>query len=322
MALVMGASRDVIQMVLLMTVLVCGLTAVSSECPRGCYCDTDTGTVICSNIDSFPTEFPAATKKIRITGGYLKEIPTGAFDNLQLLNFITFSLMTIGTIQRRAFYRIGRNVDNKVLMLDEVTIENIEQEAFEELTDFKSISISNAKLFNVSSGAFSKLSNIRIILLSSLTVPTLRSDTFITFSNVSSVAIDTSTIDLIEEEAFSNFTHVGTFELVRVRVGTLGSRFITSYKTENVTITQSTFELWQECSFCGIRATSVDVDQNIVHGTEGNVFKGMSVVEALSIDSNSLPFIVAGSAATSKLPWQGLPSIIIIIPLLNIALFS
>ena len=126
MALVMGASRDVIQMALLMTVLVCGLTAASSECPRGCYCDTDTGTVICSNIGSFPTELPAATKEITITGSYLKEIPTGAFDNLQQLESITFIFMTIGTIRRRAFCRIGRDIHNKVLMLLEVIIENIE----------------------------------------------------------------------------------------------------------------------------------------------------------------------------------------------------
>ena len=83
------------------------------------------------------------------------------------------------------------------------------------------------------------------------------------------------------------------FDLARVRVGTLRSRFITSYKTENVIITQSTFELWLECTFCGIRATSVDVDQNIVHGTEGNVFKGISDVKSLDIFDNSIPFIVA-----------------------------
>ena len=293
MALVMGASRDVILVVLLMTVLVCGLTAASSECPPGCSCVTDKRTVYCYNIDSFPTELPAATRQITITGRYLKEIPAGAFDNFQQLDFIIFSKMTIGTIRRRAFYRIGRHIHNKNLMFVEVTIEKIEQGAFEELEDFNSITISKAKLFNVASGAFSKLSNIGDMLLSSVTVHTLRSNTFTTFSNVTSVVIATSNVDLIEEEAFSNFTHVKSFTLVEGRVGTLGSRFITSYGTGTVNIVQSTFELWQECAFCGIRATSVIVAQNIVNGTEGNVFKGTSVVESLNIVSNSLPFIVA-----------------------------
>ena len=293
MTLVMGASRDVIQMVLLMTVLVCGLTAASSECPDGCICDTDKGTVFCVNIGSFATELPAATKQITITGSYLKEIPAGAFDNLQQLELIVFTNIAIGTIRRRAFYRIGRDVHNKTLVFNEVTIENIEQEAFEELEDFKSISIQSATLLNVSSGAFSKLSNIGHILLYAITVHTLRSNTFTTFNNVSSVVIGTCTIDLIEEEAFSNFTHVEAFTLVKVRVGTLGSRFITSYETGTLNIVQSTFGMWQGCSFCGISATSVIVVQNIVNGTEGKVFKSIRVVESLYIVSNSLPFVVA-----------------------------
>ena len=289
MALVMGASRDVIQMVLLVTVLVCGLTAASSECPRGCFCDTDKGDVQCINIGSFPTELPAATKKITISGSYLKEIPAGAFDNLQQIESIVFTTMTIGTIRRRAFYRIH----NKYLIFTEVTIKNIEQEAFEELEDIQSIIISSAKLFNVSSGAFSKFSNIGAILLSSVTVSTLRSDTFTNFSNVTTVSITSCTIDFIEEEAFSNFSHVEMFALVMVRVGTLGSRFITLYRTEIFNIVQSTFGLWQECSFCGVRATSVTVFQNTVKGTEGNVVKGISVVKSLNIVGNSLPFVVA-----------------------------
>ena len=293
MALVMGVSRDVIPMVLLMTVLVCGLTAVSSECPRGCRCDTGQGTVHCMNIVSFPTELPADTKQIIIMSSNLKEIPSGAFDNLQQLKSITFMQVKIGTIRRRAFYRIGRDIHNKQLIFLKVTIENIEQEAFEELEDFNSISISTATLLNVSSGAFSKLSNIGYFVLSSFTVPTLRSDTFTTFSNVTSVAITDATIDLIEEEAFSIFTHMESFQFVKVRVGTLGSRFITSYGTGSVTIAQSTFALWQECSFCGIRATSVNVFQNIVNATEGNVFKGIRVEKSLNIVGNSLPFVVA-----------------------------
>ena len=112
MALVMGASRDVIQVVLLMTVLVCGLTAASSECPRGCVCDTNKGTVLCNNIGSFPTELPAASWRIEINGNYLKEIPAGAFDTLQKIEHISFTNTTIGTIRRRAFYRVGRDIYN------------------------------------------------------------------------------------------------------------------------------------------------------------------------------------------------------------------
>ena len=293
MALVMGASRDIIQMVLLMTVLICGLTAASSDCPRGCHCIMDKGVVVCNNIGSFPTELPAATKQISITGNYLKEIPAGAFDNLQQLESMTFLETTIGTIRRPAFYRIGRDVHNKKLVFAKVTIENIEQEAFEDLEDFQLIGMSSAKLTNVSSGAFCNLSNIGHFLLRLVTVHTLRSDTFTTFSNITSVFIGTSTIDLIEEEAFSNFTYVKSFMLVKVRVGTLGSRFITSYETGTLKIVKSTFGLWQECSFCGIRATSVNVLQNTVKGTEGNVFKGISVLKSLTILRNSLPFVVA-----------------------------
>ena len=293
MALVMGASRDVIQMVLLMSVLVCGLTTASNDCPPRCYCDTNKETVNCDDIGSFPTEFPAATKKIDIYRGYLKEIPTGAFDNLQQLKSITFMEMTIGTIRRRAFYRIGRDIHNKVLTFNKVNIENIEQEAFEELEHFRLISIDSAKLVNVSSGAFSKLSNIREFRLSQLTLPTLRSDTFTTFSNVTYVAINKSAINLIEEEAFSNFTHVESFEMYKVRVGTLGIRFITFIGTGTVHFERSTFGLWQECSFCGIRATSFIAMLNIVNGTEGNVFKGISVVKSLVIVANILPFVVA-----------------------------
>ena len=293
MAVVVGASRDVIQMVLLMTVLVCGLTAASSECPRGCICDTDKGTVQCIGISSCPTELPAATKEIKIIGSYLKEIPSGAFDNLQQLESIAFTNTTIGAIRRRAFYRIGRDIHNKELVFSEVTIKNIEQEAFEELEDFKSIIIYSAKLFNVSSGAFSKLRNIGDIFLSWVTVSTLRSNTFTTFSHVSSVGIATSTIDLIEEEAFSKFSDVEKFALVMVTVGTLGSRFVTLSATETLNIVQSTFGLWQECSFCGVRATSVTIFRNTVNGTEGNVFKGISGVKSLNIVGNSLPFVVA-----------------------------
>ena len=293
MALVMGASRDVIQIVLLMSVLVCGLTTASNDCPPRCYCDTNKETVACTSLGSFPTELPAATKEISISRSYLKEIPTGAFDNLQQIKSITFMEMTIGTIRRRAFYRIGRDIHYKVLMFNKVNIENIEQEAFEELEHFRLISIDSAKLVNVSSGAFSKLSNIREFGLSELTVPTLRSDTFTTFSNVTSVAIKKSAIDVIEEAAFSNFTHVESFEMREMRVGTLGSRFLTSYGTGTVHIVQSTFGLWQECSFCGIRATSFTAMLNIVNGTEGNVFKGISVVKSLNIFANSLPFVVA-----------------------------
>ena len=293
MALEMGASNDVIQMVLLMTMLVCVLTTASSDCPRGCVCGTNKGTVHCNSIGSFPTELPAATKMITIMRSNLQEIPTGAFDYLQHLKSITFMEMTIGTIRRRAFYRIGRDIHNKVLTFNKVNIENIEQEAFEELEHFRSISIHGAKLVNVSSGAFSKLSNIRDFGLSQVTVPTLRSDTFTTFSNVTSVTIKNSAIDLIEEEAFSNFTHVESFDMREVRVGTLGSRFITSYGTGTVDIVRSTFGLWQECSFCGIRATSFTAMLNIVNGTEGNVFKGISVVKSLTIFGNRLPFVVA-----------------------------
>ena len=155
------------------------------------------------------------------------------------------------------------------------------------------ITILNAELSNVSSGAFSRLSNIDHISLRSVTVHTLRSHTFKTVSNVSSVVISTCTIDLIEEEAFSNFTSVTFFTLDGLRVGTLGSRFITLYGKGQASIDNSIFGLWQQCSFCGIHATSVFVYKNTVKGTDGNVSKGISVGISLCIDGNSLPFVVA-----------------------------
>ena len=293
MALVISASRDVVQTMMLATMLLCGWTAASDGCPNGCYCDEDREDVSCFDIDSFPTGLPTTMKKVTIMRSNLIEIPSGAFDNCPNLTSLTFVDVTIGTIRRRAFYRIGRGIPNKVLMISRVTIENIESGAFEELEDFNSISISDAKISNISSGAFSKLSNITTVSIVSVNIPIMHSSTFKDFSNVTEFTVARSAFDIIEHEAMSNFIQVGNFLFFDCVIGSAGSRFLTLQYADNVNIFRNHFGLWEKCAFCGVSATKVDILNNVVNGSEGNVFSGMSGVKSLTVFRNTIPLIVA-----------------------------
>ena len=293
MALVISASRDVVQTMMLATMLLCGWTAASDGCPSGCYCDEDREGVSCSNIGSFPKGLPTTMKAVTILSSNLIEIPSGAFDNCPNLTSLTFIDVTIGTIRRRAFYRIGRGIPDKVLMIRRVTVENIESGAFEELEDFNSIFISDAKMSNISSGAFSKFSNITTVTILSVNISIMHSSTFKDFSNITEFSVIRSTFDIIEQETMSNFIQVGNFHFFDSVIGSMGSRFLTMEYADDVNIFRNHFGLWEKCAFCGISATKVNIFDNVVNSSEGNVFSGMSGVKSLTVFRNTIPLIVA-----------------------------
>ena len=293
MALVISASRDVVQTMMLATMLLCGWTAASDGCPSGCYCDENREDVSCFDIGSFPTGLPTTMKKVTIMRSNLIEIPSGAFDNCPNLTSLTFIDVTIGTIRRRAFYRIGRGIPDKALMISKVTIENIESGAFEELEDFNSISISDAKMSNISSGAFSKFSNITTVSIVSVNIPIMHSSTFKDFSNITAFTVASSAFDIIEQETMTNFIQVGNFIFFDCVIGSAGSHFLTLQYADNVNIFRNHFGLWEKCAFCGVSATKVNIFNNVVNGSEGNVFSGMSGVKSLNIFKNTIPLIVA-----------------------------
>ena len=178
-------------------------------------------------------------------------------------------------------------------MISRVTIENIESGAFEELEDFNSIFISYAKLSNISSGAFSKFSNITNVMILSVNIPIMHSSTFKDFSNITEFHVVRSAFDIIEQETMSNFIQVGNFNFFDSVIGSTGSRFLTLKYADGVNIVGNHFGLWEKCAFCGVSATEVNIFDNVVNGSEGNVFSGMSGVKSLNVYRNTIPLIVA-----------------------------
>ena len=160
MALGTSASRELIQMMMLVIMLLYGWTVVSGGCPRRCYCDEDRGSVECSNLGSFPTSLPTSTKSIVIRGGYLNEIPSGAINNVPVLTSISFSGVTIGTIRRRVFYRFAQHVSQFYNMtsfnLSYSIVGVIEQQAFSHFTNMTSFyfSYSNVDVIEKSNFRF------------------------------------------------------------------------------------------------------------------------------------------------------------------------
>ena len=215
MALGTSTSRELIQMMLLVIMLLYGWTVVSGGCPRGCYCDEDRGSVECSDLGSFPTSLPTATKSIMIRGGYLNEIPRGALNNVPDLTSISFSWVTIGTIRRRAFYRFApkfsefTNVTSFIFSYSHVGV--IEQEAFSQFTNVTSFYFSYSDVGVIEKQAFSEFTNVTSFYFSYSDVSVIKQDAFSNFINVTSFYFSYSDVGIIEKDAFSNFTNMTSF---------------------------------------------------------------------------------------------------------------
>ena len=287
-------SRGVIRM-WLVTALLSGWTSrAAGECPTGCYCGDAEESLDCAHLSSFPTGIPPTIHSFTVMRSDIPEIPTDAFDNLPKLTAVTFLQVTIGTIRQRAFYRIGRGLPDKSLTFLKCNIAKIESGAFEELYDFSSITLSAVNISDSESGAFSKIGNVASFAIDQLSIPVIRSAMFIDFTNVSSLYITGSTFDSIENEAFSNFSHITSLSLSKLAVGTVGNRFLVLKDAVQVSVSECAFESWKHCAFCGIsKTTVVHLHKNEIKSSEGDVFSGMSDVETLAIQLNTLPLIVA-----------------------------
>ena len=291
MAVALGASRDVIQTVFLMAVLLCVLTPASSECPEGCRCDMGKGTVKCTTVASFPSDLPAATKKLTFYGCNLNEIPTQAFVKFQQLRSVNFEETVIQYVRPRAFYRVGRGLYNKELSFIKVSIKEIGYGAFEELHDFTTISMVRVNFDNMSRYSFTNFNNITRFVVSDATMPVLLSDTFTRISNVITFTIEKSAFTTVKYEAFSHFTHINKINLFGLRIGHLGPHFMTTDHVDVITVVDGKINVLQNCAFCGFSAGSITIAQNSVKETHGNIFRGINAT-MLTIVGNTIPSII------------------------------
>ena len=288
MAPIISSPHEVMLSLMLASLLWCGLSAAIDECPAECLCNEEEGSANCAFADVFPTGLPATTKTIAITHSHFDEIPSEALGKYSNFTSLTLMHTSIGVIRQHAFYRIGQGIPGKQMVFLNVSMAHIESGAFEELEDFEVISIFLSTMTNVSSGAFSKIHNIQAITIHTCDIPILPTATFIDLSHVGGFYMASTKFDTIEHEAFSNVTDMGLFNLAACRVGVLGSRFLTSTDIGQVDISTNTFGLWEECALCGINAQTVTISSNVVNGSDGNHFSGMSSVSSLVVLNNFL----------------------------------
>ena len=289
MAPIISSPHDVTLSLLLASLLWSGLSAATDECPAECFCDETAGIAHCAFAEIFPTGLPATTKTIAITDSHVDEIPSAALDNYPHFTSLLMMHTSIGVIRQHAFYRIGHHgLSGKEMIFINVSMDHIESGAFEELEYFTEISIFLSTIANVSSGAFSKIHNIQAITIHKCDIPILSTATFIDLSHVGQFDIESTTFKTIEHEAFSKFTDIESFTFAACRVGVVGSRFLTSTDVRLVDISTNTFWFWEECALCGISAATVTIASNVVNGSDGNHFSGMSGVKTLVVLSNFL----------------------------------
>ena len=279
----------------LVTASLSGWTSVAiGECPTGCVCDDAGESLDCNYLSSFPTGIPPTIQSIFIVRSDIPDIPTDAFHNLPNLTSVDFIETAIGTIRQRALYRIGRGLPNKALTFLKCNIAKIESGAFEELDDFSSIWLYKVNISDCESGAFSKIGNVGSFDIDHVSMPVIRSAMFIDFSNVEHIYIADSTFGIIENEAFSDFSNITSFNLHNLAVGTMGNRFLVLNDSAHVAVVKCAFESWRNCAFCGIsNTTSVTFFKNVIKSSEGDVLSGMSGVETLYMQGNTLPLLVA-----------------------------
>ena len=288
MVSIISLPHEVMLSLLLASLLWCGVCSAIDECPAECLFNEEEGSANCAFADVFPTGLPATTKTIAITHSHFDEIPSEALGKYPNFTSLTLMHTSIGVIRQHAFYRIGQGISGKQMVFLNVSMAHIESGAFEELEDFEVISIFLSTMTNVSSGAFSKIHNIQAITIHTCEIPILSTATFRDLSHVGQFDIESTTFKTIEHEAFSKFTDIESFTFAACRVGVVGSRFLTSTDVRLVDISTNTFWFWEECALCGISAATVTIASNVVNGSDGNHFSGMSGVKTLVVLSNFL----------------------------------
>ena len=281
-------SHEVMRSLLLASLLWCGLSAAIDECPTECLCNEETGSANCAFAHVFPSGLPATTKTIAIAHSHFDEIPSAALGKYPNFTSLTIMHVSVGVIRQHAFYRIGQGLSGKVIRFINVSIANIESGAFEELEDFSHIGIFLSTMANVSSGAFSKIRNINAIAINTCDITILSTATFRDISKVGAFYIASTTFNTIEREALSNFTNMRSLHFAACRVGVLGGHFMTLTDVEQVEITDNNFGFWKDCVLCGISAQTVTISSNVVNGSDGHLFSGMSGVNSLLVFDNFL----------------------------------
>lgn len=183
-------------------------SAVSAQCPQGCYCNNKF--VDCSALMDFPTSLPEDTERFRVSQMNIEEIPANAFLYLVNITQIELKNCNIGTIARCAFTDLS---SIKRIIFDKTVVGTIESFAFRDLKDLEHIEIAESRIGRLKPFAFYKLHKVSIFSIVQTNLPVFYTHAIYDVSEVNMMIFNANNISDIATGALMYVTNVTSIQL-------------------------------------------------------------------------------------------------------------
>lgn len=172
-------------------------------CPQECSCSS--GNVTCSDMTSFPVNFPDDTREITITNMDVDALPVDAFSELPFLESIKIYSSKIRRIRSCTFDSLS---DIEEIVFSGLHIGLIDSFAFQNLTDVGSITFKFSSIGVIKSHAFTKFFAFDEISFYFVNATTIESLAFYDIDELFELRLEGVKVKKMNRYALANITNV------------------------------------------------------------------------------------------------------------------
>ena len=217
----------------------------------------------CKKHESIPSDIPASTTELYISGNPITVLAANSFSNLQSLHTLVLDYNTIGTVQIDAFKDLSSIIS---INLTHNNLNELESGSFPNLRTLKTLRINNNKLHSLGTGIFSDLSALDSLHLEHNLLQDLSSDVFMGLSSLTTLLIEHNWLRLLRSGMFAGLSNLLILKLNNNQIRNIGP---------------NSFEHLH-------KVQDLNLENNLLTELESNVFRGLLKLKFLRLTNNNL----------------------------------